>query len=158
MHFSSKTLKHRRFLSFSDIERRFLQCLRRKIEDELPLKEKIWNVDLFQHLNEKIPTFSANAFELGCHNCLQPIQMKILRTFSRKYFSFLSLWNKTGSLSDYAGKKLAWAIFFSFLAKVFRLACQNWKLFVHLSSFKLVKNRENHRGTTWKTFRIFRLI
>ena len=65
-------------------------------------------------------------------------------------------WNMTGSLSDYVGKKLTWANFFSFLAKVFQLAWQNWKPFVHLSSLKLLKNSENHRGTTLEKFWNFR--
>ena len=155
MRFSSKTLKIRCFPSFSDIERRFLQCLRRKIGEEFLLKEEFWIVDLFQHLKKKIPIFSANAFVLGCHNCLQPIQTKILRTFSWKCFFLLSLLERDGGLSEYAGKKFAWAKFFRLLTQVIRLTCQNSKVFVHLSSLKLLKNSENHRGTTWEFFRKF---
>ena len=53
-------------------------------------------------------------------------------------------------------KNLTWARFFSCLAKVFQLACQNWKLFVHVSRLKLLKNSENHRGTTLENFWNFR--
>ena len=53
-------------------------------------------------------------------------------------------------------KNITWAKFFSFLAKVFQLACQNWKLFVHVSRLKLLKNSENHRGTTLESFWNFR--
>ena len=130
-----------------------LKKLRKKIFEGRTLN--CWSFSAFKR---KIPTFSANSFGLGYHNCLQPIQMKILRNFSRKYFSFLSIWNLTGSPWDYPGKKLTWAKFFSFLAKIFRLACQNWKLFVYSSIFKVLKNSENHRGTTWKTFRNFRIF
>ena len=108
----------------------------------------------FSAFKRKSPTFPANSFGVGYHNCLQPIRMKILRTFfPENSFPFYHFWNLTGSLSDYVGKKLTWANFFSFLAKVFQLAWQNWKPFVHLSSLKLLKNSENHRGTTWETFR-----
>ena len=149
MHFSSKTLKIRCFLSFSDIKRRFLYSFHRKIAEEYLLKKKIWVVDLLSF-------FSADAFELGSHNCLPPIRMKILRTFFGKYFSFLSLLEHDGNFFGLCGKKLSWAKLSSILAKVFRLACQNWKLFVHLSSLKLLKHSANHRGTTWETFRNYR--
>ena len=157
MHYSSGTLKIRRSPSFSDIERRFLNSFPRKIAEEYLLKKEIWVVDHFQHLKEKISNLSTNAFKLGSHNCLPSIQMKILRTFfPENSFPFYHFWNLTGIFSDYAGKQWAWAKFSSILAKVFRLACQNWKLFVHLSSLKLLKSSENHRGTTWETFRNFR--
>ena len=159
MHYSSETLEIRRFRSFSDIEWRFLYSFHRKIAEEYLLKKEIWVVDLFQHLKVKISTFSTNAFKLRSHNCLPHIQMKTLRTFSRKYFSFLSLLELDGQAFGLCGKKkLAWAKLSSILAKVFRLPCQKWRLFVHLSSLKLLKNSENHRGTTWKFFRIFRLF
>ena len=82
----------------------FLQCLRRKNAEEYLLKKEIWVVDHFQLLKEKISTFSTNAFQLGSHNCLPPIQMKILRTFSRKYFSFLSLLELDGNIFGLCGK------------------------------------------------------
>ena len=82
--------------------------------------------------------------------------MKTLRTFSWKYFFLLSLLEHDGKIFGLCGKKLTWAKLFSFLAKVFRLACQNWKLFVHLCSVKLLKNSENHRGTTLENFWNFR--
>ena len=129
-----------------------IKKLRRNIFEERNLN--CWSLSGF---NEKIPTSSTNDFALGFHNCLPPIQMKILRKFSRKDF-FFTFGTRREVFWTMREKILAWAKFFSFLAKVFRLACQNWKLFVHLGSFKLLKNSENHRRTTWKTFRIFRLF
>ena len=150
MHYASDTLKIRRFPSFSDIERRFLFSFHRKIAEEHLLTREIWVVDLFQHLKEKISTFSTNAFKLGSHNCLPPIQMEILRTISRKsFFPFYQFWTWREVFRTMREKNLAWAKLSSILAKVFRLACENWKLFVHLSSLKLVKNSEKHKGTTW---------
>ena len=77
---------------------------------------------------------------------------KFWELFSENTFFCYQFWNMTGILSDYAGIKLTWAKFFSFLAKVFRQACQNWKMFVHVSSLKLLKISENHRGTTLENF------
>ena len=157
MHYSSGTLKFRRSPSFSDIERWFLYSFPRKIAEEYLLKKEIWVVDHFQHLKEKISNLSTNAFKLGSHNCLPSIQMKILRTFFQKIlFLFFTFGTWREFVRTMRGKNWAWAKFSIILAKVFRLACQNWKLFVHLSTLKLLKSSENHRGTTWETFRNFR--
>ena len=78
--------------------------------------------------------------------------------FQKILFFFITFGTWREVFGTIREKILAWAKCFSFLAKVFQLACQNWNLFVHLGSFKFLKNSQNHRGTTWKFFRIFRLF
>ena len=77
-----------------------IKKLRRNIFEERKLN--CWSFSAFKR---KIPTFSAISFGLGYHNCLQPIQMKFLRFFSRKYSSFLSLLEHDGKSLGLSGKK-----------------------------------------------------
>ena len=69
-------------------------------------EERTLNCWSFSAFKRKIPTFSANSFGLGYHKCLQPIQMKTLRNFSRKCFSFLSLLELDGKSWGLSGKKI----------------------------------------------------
>ena len=156
MHYSSETLKIRRFPSFSDIERRFRYSFPGKIAEEYLLKKEIWVVDHFQPLKEKISTFSTNAFKLGSHNCLPPIQMKTLRIFPENTFTFYHFWNLTGIFSDYAGKKFCVGETFQHFSQSVSAGVSELKTICPLGSLKLLKNSENHRGTTWETFRNFR--
>ena len=75
---------------------------------------KCWSFSLFK---KKIPTFSATACELGCLNCLQPIQMKILRNFSWKYFFLLSLLEHDGKSFGLCGEKINVGKFFQLFSQ-----------------------------------------
>ena len=77
-----------------------IKKLRRNIFEERNLI--CWAFSAFKR---KIPTFSAISFGLGYHNCLQPIHMKFLRFFSRKYSSFLSFLEHDGKSLGLSGKK-----------------------------------------------------
>ena len=103
MHFSSEISKIRRFPSFLDNERRFFNVCLEKLRRNFFWRKKLELLN-FSAFKSKNSNFFSKHFELGVHNCLQPIQIKILRTFSKKDFFLLSICSLTGSLSDYAGK------------------------------------------------------
>ena len=122
-----------------------------KIADEFLLKKESWIVDLFQHL-KKTSNFFSKRFSTRMSQLLTTYPDENFDKIFPKIITF-GTWPEV--FRTMREKILAWAKLFSLLAKVFRQAYLNWKLFVHLSSLKLLKNSENHRGATWETFRNF---
>ena len=126
----------------------FKEKLRRNFIEAINLN--CWS---FWAFNEKLPIFN-KGFWTRMSLLLTTYPDANFEKFSRNFFFFLSLFGTWREVFRTTLEKiLAWAKIFSILAKVLRLACQNWKLFVHLSSLKLLNNSKNHRGTTSETFR-----
>ena len=117
MHYSSETLKNRRFPSFLDIERRFLICFHRKIAEEYLLKKEIWIVDLFQQLKEKFQLFQQTVLNSDVTTAYSLSRWKFWELLPENTFPFYHFWNMTGSLSDYAGKKFGVGNFFQLFSQ-----------------------------------------
>ena len=104
MHFSSETVKIRRFSSISDFEQQFLYCFHRNIAEEYLLEKEIWIVDLLQHLKEKFHFFQQTLLNSDVTTAFNLCRWKFWELFPEDTFPFYHFWNLAGSLSDYAGK------------------------------------------------------
>ena len=115
-----------------------------------------WHFSAFKRKNSN---FFSKRFCTRMSQLLTTYPDELFETFFLKtLFSVITFGTWREVFRTMREKNVAWAKFFRLLAQVFRLACQNSKVFVHLSSLKLLKNIENHRGTTWETFWNFRII
>ena len=115
-----------------------------------------WHFSAFKRKNSN---FFSKRFCTRMSQLLTTYPDENFETFFLKIlFSFITFGTWREVFRTMREKNFAWAQFLRLLAQVFRLACQNSKVFVQLSSLKLLKNIENHRGSTWETFWNFRII